>query len=95
MTIGFRTVDSQGRETFNINMPVVRQELLQYIPANSSGSIDMSGYIGGSCAVRFVPATYHTFTANLTMPYAVMSGNNLNWTSAGFACYAIITGVVR
>lgn len=94
MNPGFRTYDAQGRETFNIFMPVIRQESLQYLPANSSGVIDLSAYLGGSAAVRFMPAAYHSFQ-DVVAPYAYMDGKLLRWTTAGHAHYAIVTGVVR
>lgn len=93
MNPGFRTYDSQGRETFNIFMPVIKQQLFRYLPANSSGTIDLTGYLNGSSAVRFIPATFHSY-GNPIMPFANMQGNVLHWRTSS-ACYAIVTGVVR
>lgn len=94
MSFGIRTFDAQGRETFNMEMPVIRQETLQYLPANSSGTIDMSPYLGGTAAVRFIPTNYHTFQY-VVQPYARMVGSTLYWYTAGSPFYAVITGVVR
>lgn len=94
MNPGFRTFDAAGRETFNIFMPVVRQESHLYIPAWSSGSINLTGLVDKDSAVRFIPANWGTYGFPV-MPYAVRSGNYLNYQADKTACYAIITGVVR
>lgn len=94
MNPGFRTYDAAGRETFNIFMSVIRQENRIYIGANTSGWIDLSAYLGGDCAVRFVPANYSLF-GYVVAPYAYVNGNGLSYVNGGNAHYAIVTGVVR
>ncbi len=94
MNPGFRTYDAAGRETFNIFMPVIRQETRLYIGANSSGWIDMSAYLGGDAAVRFIPASY-SFFSSAVAPYAYLNGAGLSYVNGDTAHYAIVTGVVR
>lgn len=90
---GFKTFYSDGDAGFDINDPIITQETLLYIPAGSSGSIDLAPYLNSEAAVRFMYASYHNFTET-RLPYAVRSGSQLNYT-AHAGVYAIVSGVVR
>lgn len=95
MSMGIKTWNERGQVTFHEEMAVCRQERVIYIPAWSSGSLDMSEYLGANAAIRFVPANWDFVPDQSTMPYTVWNGNVLSWTADRLACHLTVVGFVK
>ena len=94
MTVGVRTWDAKGRMTFDGEMPLIRQEVVITIPAHSSGSIDLSPYLGGSAAVRFIPADSYTQSSGVA-PYTTWNSSVLSWQADIGTFLLAVVGFVR
>jgi len=94
MTVGVRTWDAAGRMTFDGEMSLARQEVVITIPAHSSGSIDLSPYLGGSAAVRFIPADSYTQSSGVA-PYTTWNSSVLSWQADIGTFLLAVVGFVR
>lgn len=95
MSYGMRAWDEGGRLTFDAEWPILRQEQVLYIPAWSSGSVDLSTYLGGGAATRFQPANFDFIPDETVMPYTWMVGNTLHWQADQDAVHLTVVGFVR
>lgn len=95
MSFGIETRDANGKLTFDLYAPVLKQEDLVYIPAYASGTIYLQGRLGGGATVRFIRSNFSMFDTSPIAPYAVYSGGNLTYQNHSQPHYAIILGVVR
>ena len=71
-----------------------RQEVVITIPAHSSGSIDLSPYLGGSAAVRFIPADSYTQSSGVA-PYTTWNSSVLSWQADIGTFLLAVVGFVR
>ena len=94
MSFGFDTFDAKGRRTFDIDAPVIKEYLFQFLPANSSGEIDLSPYPGG-IESQFIRSDFNSINSTPVWPYAYRSGSKLIWRTSGHSCYVSIFGVVK
>lgn len=95
MSQGMRTWDAANRLTFDAEWSILRQEQVIYIPAWSSGSIDLSQYLGGTAGTRFQPANFDFLPNETVMPYTWTSGNTLYWQADQDAVHLTLIGFVR
>lgn len=93
MSFGFDTFNAAGNKTFNIDAKVVKEYLFQYLPANSTGIIDLSPY-PSAVESQFIRSNFNSIGTTPVLPYAYRSGSNLVWQTSGHACYVSILGVL-
>ena len=95
MSFGLETFDANGTLTFDMGAAIIKDYLTQYLPANSSGFIDMSMYPANSTSISFIRANFNSFDSFMILPFVTFTGTGFNWQTSGQACYAMVSGVVR
>lgn len=77
---GIKIRDAAGNITFDTSYRTLRTVNSVYLPANTSGSLDVSSY--GTLGNYFLIAV-DVPTSNPFLPFLTLSGNTMTWENNG------------